>query len=259
MKSAPLAAHEILALLAAKHSDDVFVPECKDGPTQGATHNRLDAWVMRRSWSKPLVSGYEIKVSRSDFLRDDKWPAYLGLCNQFWFVAPAGVIQVDEVPADAGLMVVASTGNRLLTKKRAPHRAVEIPESVFRYVLMSRAKITREFEPKDRAERWREWLAEREKRRHLGYDVSRAIREHVDRVEERCRKLEAENAALAEVRDLVDSLGVDRSHAYGLKRRVDEAIRGDAAPIREGILRLRRLLDALDEKLGELGGGTALP
>lgn len=52
-----LAASEILKLLAIKHSGDVFVPECKDGPTHYVSHSRLDAWVMARSWSKPQNAG----------------------------------------------------------------------------------------------------------------------------------------------------------------------------------------------------------
>ena len=70
-------ASDLLALLAKKHSADVFVPECKTGGTWAGTHLRLDAWAMRRSWTHPTVWGYEIKVSRSDFLSDDKWVGYL--------------------------------------------------------------------------------------------------------------------------------------------------------------------------------------
>src|SRR5258706_16426649 len=56
-----LAAEQLLALLAEKHAADVFVPECKDGPSQGTQHFRMDAWAMLKSWSNPLTIGYEIK------------------------------------------------------------------------------------------------------------------------------------------------------------------------------------------------------
>jgi hypothetical protein len=72
--------NDILKLLSEKHSEDVFVPECKNGSTWLSTHLRLDAWVMNRSWTKLKFTGYEIKVSRQDFLRDDthdiKWHNY---------------------------------------------------------------------------------------------------------------------------------------------------------------------------------------
>jgi hypothetical protein len=69
---------DIKLALSKRHKDDYFLTEVKDGPTMGASHARIDAWAMKKSWSKPLVWGYEIKVSRSDFLNDTKWPAYWG-------------------------------------------------------------------------------------------------------------------------------------------------------------------------------------
>ena len=61
----------IKSLLAVRHAKDVFVEECKNGPTHNTkTLIKLDAWAMSRSWANPHTFGYEIKVSRSDFLSD---------------------------------------------------------------------------------------------------------------------------------------------------------------------------------------------
>jgi hypothetical protein len=62
--------YEIITLLKQKHYDDIFIPECKDGPTQLGSHLRMDAWVMKKSWANSCFIGYEEKVSRSDFLQD---------------------------------------------------------------------------------------------------------------------------------------------------------------------------------------------
>lgn len=79
-------AKNILRLLEAKHSKDLLIPECKDGPTQSVSeHLRMDAWVMNRSWAHPCYTAYEIKVTRSDFLNDRKWRGYLPYCNEFFF------------------------------------------------------------------------------------------------------------------------------------------------------------------------------
>ena len=93
-----ITANKIQSLLAVKHSKDIFVPECKDGPTHTADHLRMDAWVMKRSWVRPLSIGYEIKISRQDFLNDQKWHSYLNYCNEFYFVCPAGLIDYDFGP-----------------------------------------------------------------------------------------------------------------------------------------------------------------
>ena len=61
---------------------------------------RIDAfgWRPGKSW------GYEIKVSRGDFLQDKKWKDYLQFCNYFYFLAPKGIIKPDELPKEIGLI-----------------------------------------------------------------------------------------------------------------------------------------------------------
>lgn len=54
------------------------------------------------------TNAYEVKISRSDFLRDLKQPlkhrGFRLIADQFWYVAPPGVIKPDEVPDWAGLL-----------------------------------------------------------------------------------------------------------------------------------------------------------
>ncbi len=140
-QTAALYAEDLVRLLAQRHAGDVFVPQCKDGPTVNAHVLALDAWAMNRSWAHPRTFGYEIKVARADFTHDAKWHGYLDLCSEFYFVAPCGLIDKSELPAEAGLLVPASTGGRLLTKKLAPRRDVVPPAELYQYVLMCRAEI----------------------------------------------------------------------------------------------------------------------
>jgi hypothetical protein len=134
---------EVLDILRAKHTGDLFVSHCKTGPSTmayGAGNGplTLDAWVMPYSWVKPIV-GYEVKVSRSDFKRDHKWWGYLQYCNLFFFVTPHGLIEPSEVPAECGLIWTTKTGRAVRIKKPAPLRSWhQIPQSVFQYVLMWR-------------------------------------------------------------------------------------------------------------------------
>ena len=51
---------------------------------------------------------YEIKGSRTDFLRDAKWERYLPYCTHFAFVAPAGAIAKWELPRGIGLIEYGS-------------------------------------------------------------------------------------------------------------------------------------------------------
>lgn len=190
-KKVSVSARQLVELLLAKHSKDIAVPECKVGPTQsvGGHVRRFDLWVMRKSYSRPAFIGYEVKVNRSDFIRDEKWREYLDDCSEFSFVCPPGVIEKDEVPEEAGLIVSSTNGKRLYTKKKAPHRVIEPPVSLLLYVLMSRTNITREWYKEGKREKWEAWLKERDEKKELGYNVSKKIRELV---KERIEKAEKE-------------------------------------------------------------------
>ena len=63
---------------------------------------RLD--MLSLDYMRGRVRGYEIKVSRSDFVNDTKWQDYLPYCHQFYFVCPPDLIQPDELPKEIGLM-----------------------------------------------------------------------------------------------------------------------------------------------------------
>ena len=171
----------------SKHSNDLVVGECKDGPTWGGSHLRLDYWVLRRSWSKPAMIGYEVKSSRADFLKDQKWQSYLPLCNELWFIADPRHILPGELPDAVGHLRLA--GSRLITVRRAAWREIEPPTTLMTYILMCRTSIKGEhIEKRDDTERWREWLAEKEEKRKLGYNVSKALREKYEREVEQVRR-----------------------------------------------------------------------
>lgn len=72
----------------------------------------LDAWVIGCFPSTGLTRfGIEIKVNRSDFVKELKNPfkrdSALRLCNEFYFAAPAGLISVQDLPKECGLIEVA--------------------------------------------------------------------------------------------------------------------------------------------------------
>lgn len=245
---------KILSLIKARHTNDVFVPECKGGPTWSSAHHRLDAWAMRRSWSRPLTWGYEIKVSRADFLGDNKWQAYLDYCNDFYFVCPAGVIRPEELPAEAGLLYVASTGRSLFTKKKAPSRQVTVPEELFRYVLMSRTQIkTEHYQEPDRSERiqkWKQWAAEKDEGRMIGYHVRRLTAERIEKVNNENNRLRAENEALQLFKTRLCELGVnpkDYVRDWQVRDVLKKLVNSIPQELSSSILQIRRNLDHLEQ------------
>lgn len=245
---------DILNLIKKKHANDVTVPECKDGPSQATEHLRMDAWVMEKSWSKPNVICYEIKISRADFLRDRKMVDYLPLCNELYIAAPAKLIDKDEVPKDCGLIEVY--GSLMRIKKKAPYRKVVIPENVYRYILMCRAKIDRErgYSNHDRAY-WEQWLIHKKEDRELGYNVSRTIRqmlqEQVEEVKRENHILKRQIQEYEEIKKFCERLGFkeeDFVSAHLVEGRIKEYNR--TVP-RSMIWDLERVRDAINSVLEE--------
>lgn len=263
----PLTAKLALDLLRERHAKDLFVAECKNGPTVGATRLlRLDAWVFRPTWVPPTTIGYEIKMSRQDFLGDEKWRSYLPLCHQLNFVCPAKLIEPPELPTDVGLLWITSGGGRLYTKRKAVYREIEPAPflDLVYYVLMHRVRIVSETpgltrNRGDSLAHWREWVEQRAAGCRLGPEIRGKIRESHN-------KLLADNAELrqciesyAEVRRRIEELGlpVDRPvSAWLAERKVHELLDVVDARVVESVRDIAVRLSRLGDDLGRLRGET---
>lgn len=86
----------------------VVLEQVPDGT--GTSQGRwIDAAVFQMWPSKGLTrSAFEVKISRSDFLHELQNPEKHQWCkdcfHEFWFVAPKGVIQIEELPLGIGWM-----------------------------------------------------------------------------------------------------------------------------------------------------------
>lgn len=131
----------IKQLLRARHAEPVgawaFFDEFMPGIGMAATGAgvRLDGWAMNVWPSKGYRTiAYEIKVSRSDFLREMKDPGKrawaLTFTDEFYFVAPRHLIDPKELPDDCGLIEIAKVpvkGNYQLDGQRYNMRATKKP------------------------------------------------------------------------------------------------------------------------------------
>lgn len=251
-------ADHIIDLLAAKHASDVWIPECKDGQTWGGGHARLDGWAMKRSWSPLNMVGYEVKVSRSDFLKDDKWPVYLDLCHQLYFVCPYGLIDPTEVPEKCGLICVSKTGTRLYTKKKAPRREIELPGELMAYALMRADGFTamHNGDGPTREERIRQWMKDKDRKRHLAGIVNDRIANRIWEAERENDRLQSELSRLEKVKALLDELGID-PNSYRAEDQLRSRLSGEIPrDLRFGLERVIRhaqdLLNDMD-KVSESG------
>lgn len=115
------------ALRKRYHYDSCgFYTEIDAGPDALGRSFRLDGVNLRVSGNSMLadvkgmfVQGFEIKVSRSDFLRDSKWNLYWDYVNTLTLVCPKGMVKPNEVPEKFGLMYY-NPDSKTLRYKRQP-------------------------------------------------------------------------------------------------------------------------------------------
>ncbi len=176
--------NQIKAALAKKHGErEFFIAECKNGPTMTGLL-QFDAVAIYKSWSRPQIRGYEVKVSRSDFLRDAKYSQYLPYFHEFYFVVPAGMVQRQEVEENIGLMWYNPETGALTTKKKAVWRNIEIDALMLLYIIMNRLNSDRLPFHSSQAEYWREWLEGKRNDRDLGYQVRSKLVTRINELEQ---------------------------------------------------------------------------
>ncbi|KKL54342.1 hypothetical protein LCGC14_2266380 [marine sediment metagenome] len=91
----------------------------------------IDGFALNCYPSKKYVKvAYEVKISRGDFLAElknpDKREPFLRFSNQFFFVAPVGLINPEEVPEECGLIEIHGDSFAKV-KVKAIWRACEKP------------------------------------------------------------------------------------------------------------------------------------
>ena len=258
----------VMAALKARHSEDVFVPECKDGPSVGS-FSRMDAWVMPRSWAHPDVTCYEVKVSRQDFVGDNKWMNYLPCCNYMYFATAPGIVKDGELPAEVGHLELSKTGNRLFLRKKAARREANTEQlnQVMRYILMWRANVGRDKEVSGSlgASHWEGILAEKAEKRRYGHMLGRRIgqmyREEVAKVQAENVRLTGLHSVYESIRRCIQRVGLDPETCseWRFDDRLSELLNGGHKEVVGDVNRAINSLTALKselEKIVKPGGAT---
>ena len=113
----------------------LFIPEYTHGDL------RIDAAVIYVS--ERNVRGFEIKVSREDFLRDKKWQMYSTFCSSVSIACPKGMIKKDEVSSPFGLVWVDENGTYEYEKTPKNIQSRESLAWTFTYLSVLEKEIAR--------------------------------------------------------------------------------------------------------------------
>ena len=190
MATTPMRADLILRVLQQRHPRDLWLTEVKDGPSTLAQTSRLDALAIKKSWTQPRLVGYEVKVTRADFLRDDKWVTYLPVTHQFSFACPWDLIQPDELPSEVGLYWIDPDGRLKQVRRPAVRVLAELPTNLLYYVILSRFSTDHHPFFTHQREQAVAYASDRPERRQLGRIVGSRMAEELSALEHRKRMLE---------------------------------------------------------------------
>lgn len=138
-----MTAEDIRKLLRRNYAPPAFALLEEVGNATGFDTNRhIDAIAMSLWPSRGLdVSGFEIKISLGDWRRElanpEKAEAIQKYCDYWWVVAPKGVVPIETIPENWGLM--EATERTLKAKKVAPKLS---PQPITREFLAAMLKRT---------------------------------------------------------------------------------------------------------------------
>jgi hypothetical protein len=182
--------HDDLAADLAQHlrSDARMVwTDMQLGP---AGSPRPDVYTLERSYSKPLPTAYECKISRSDLRSDTtsgKWQKYLAYAGAVIFAVPDGLCTVNDIPTGCGLIVRKDQTWRHVRK--ATRQAASLPMDACMKLLIDgvNRSVERHMAKPREVTLWREHEAVRQK---FGSAVARAAAD-LTRAQTEIRDLDA--------------------------------------------------------------------
>jgi hypothetical protein len=115
---------------------EIQLPGAEDLQSQTWGSGRADVVALKpHQYVRFSLQVYDVKVSRSDFLRDvngNKWRQYLRVCHRFYFALPSGIVKTAEIPEEAGLIVKGEHGWRTV-KGPSPNK----PDSLNMAVILA--------------------------------------------------------------------------------------------------------------------------
>lgn len=189
----------------------------------GFAHQRaIDFFAVNTYPSKGLLTlAAEVKVSRHDFHREldspDKRARFMEQVNEFYFAAPRGLIQLEELPAGVGL--IETRGDGVAVTRRAEQRPDNRPNHLLWVSLLRRSIQERDDEVK-RQEQFAEFRS-----RTIGLTELRAL---VEKLHPRMRqdvKLEADYDAQRDRRTTAKDRARQQYETQQVVRALDRTVR----------------------------------
>ena len=118
-ESSEMKSHEVINAIFDRYKGPEWVRFSEVANGTGANIQRRADAICMNIWPSGgyAVHGFEVKVSRADFLSEmkhiSKAEEIKKYCDFWWLVCPKNLVSADEVPHDWGLMEVQRNGLRI--------------------------------------------------------------------------------------------------------------------------------------------------
>lgn len=138
---------------------------------------RPDVFTLQKSYSKPVPTAFECKVSRSDLRSDTtsgKWQSYLKYAGSVTFAVPDGLCTVADIPDGCGLIVRKAEVWRYA--RRPTIQRVQMPfDAVMKLLIDGVERASRNHLPQPRSITL--WAENAAVRKRFGEAVEKAARD----------------------------------------------------------------------------------
>lgn len=208
-------AYEVKEALSKIHTNDFFITECKNGGTFTPNKEGLyifDSVAIKKSWTKPKITIYEVKVDRGDFLRDTKYHCYLPYCHELYLVAPKDLIKKEEIPIEIGLKYYYPESGAIKTVKNAIYRNIEVNANMLMYVIMNKLDSDRTPFYSCRKEYAEAYINDKADKRNIGYTLGTKLAKQIAEMENEIYSLRHSQEKMEILKKLI---AVMKKHSIG--------------------------------------------
>lgn len=233
---------DLMHALAANlrgNSDRMIWTDMQLGP---AGSPRPDVYAIMKSYTSPLPTAYECKVSVADFRGDvtsGKWQEYLRFAGAVIFVTPKGLVQKGDVPDGCGLMWFYEESGAFRSIKGPTRRPVVIPQDALLKLLID--GVQRAQAPIRNA-----WMRE--------HEVMKAVREKVG--EDVTQFISNKKNALAALEHVNYQVGVKEARLKNIEKILQEK---EAEAYRRGTERAEQMRKETDQEWKHLEDVLGMP
>lgn len=208
-------AYEVKEALSKIHTNDFFITECKNGGTFTPNKEGLyifDSVAIKKSWTKPKITIYEVKVDRGDFLRDIKYHCYLPYCHELYLVTPKDLIKKEEIPTEIGLKYYYPESGAIKTVKNAIYRNIEVNANMLMYVIMNKLDSDRTPFYSCRKEYAEAYINDKADKRNIGYTLGTKLAKQIAEMENEIYSLRHSQEKMEILKKLI---AVMKKHSIG--------------------------------------------